>query len=164
MPAQFFELLTQQGSGHHTGWSVTSGVGHSSSSPAKHVLKEYDRSIRGFAYRISDQSTRLGYPEVTVKKTSLKYQKILVVQAYIPRSCSFSFEVGFTDSGGTRRRLIFSSSLQTFQLKSNPLHSSASLFQSHHPQSLTAEFDKVSVNGIAKCLLLKISTVAKPGS
>lgn len=128
------ELLTQQGSSNYSGWQSGGKSGD--------VVKEYDKSIRGFCYKFADRSGgRLSLPASPSERLNLIHP-ILVFQVRIPAGASLTLEVGIVDTGKTRRRLIFSSNLTSTSLKSNPLHSSVSLLNSHNPLSEKTVFDQ----------------------
>ena len=68
----------------------------------------YDKSVRGYVFSCNNGRMQLPRDE---HKSMLLHQHVLVLQIMLVPDRAFSLELGFTDAGNTRRRLILSSSL-----------------------------------------------------
>ena len=79
--------------------------------------KVYDKSVKGYIFSCNNGRMQLPKDE---RKSMMLHQPVLVLQMMLIPERAFSLEVGFTDTGNTRRRLILSSSFS--DVKVTPLH------------------------------------------
>ena len=76
--------------------------------------------MRGNVYIVGGlPGYKLQLPRDERKALALE-QPVLALQVKLPSGQPFSFEVSFTDAGGTRRRLVFSKAFS--EVKETPLH------------------------------------------
>ncbi|KAG2436077.1 hypothetical protein HYH02_011588 [Chlamydomonas schloesseri] len=104
------EVLGTQGQNPLSAWKV--------SGPQKGVQKVYDKALKGYVFACG-AGCKMALPRDDRSSLGLS-QPNLLLQLEIGLGGPFSVEVGVTDSSGTRRRMILSSSFS--ELKSTPLH------------------------------------------
>eukprot|EP00198_Chlamydomonas_reinhardtii_P002011 XP_001691347.1 predicted protein [Chlamydomonas reinhardtii] len=104
------EVLGTQGQNPLSAWKV--------SGPQKGVQKVYDKALKGYVFACG-AGCKMALPRDDRSSLGLS-QPHLLLQLEIGLGGPFSVEVGVTDSSGTRRRMILSSSFS--ELKSTPLH------------------------------------------
>ncbi|KXZ42223.1 hypothetical protein GPECTOR_179g246 [Gonium pectorale] len=104
------EVLGTQGQNPLAQWKV--------SGPQKGIQKVYDKALKGYVF-VASGGCRLALPRDERAALGLT-QPHLLLQLEVGVGVPFSLELGLTDAGGTRRRVILSSSFS--ELKSTPLH------------------------------------------
>ena len=77
----------------------------------------YDKSVKGYVFSCNNGRMQLPKDE---KRGMHLFQHVVVLQIMLLPDKAFSLELGFTDAGNTRRRLILSSSFN--DIKMTPLH------------------------------------------
>ncbi|CAM9866448.1 unnamed protein product, partial [Discosporangium mesarthrocarpum] len=105
------EILSSTGRDPTAAWKLTGKV-----------ARVYDKTVKGYVLVLSGgASTRIQLPPQAKGALGLR-QRFLVLQVYVHASAEkpFSLELGVTDGGGTRRRLVLSSSFKA--LHCTPLH------------------------------------------
>ncbi|CAM9591086.1 unnamed protein product, partial [Choristocarpus tenellus] len=105
------EVLSSAGKDPAAAWKITGKI-----------VRVYDKGVKGFVQVVSGgATTRMQLPP-QVKGTLGLRQRYLVIQVFTHSSTDrpFSIELGVTDAGGTRRRLVFSSAFRA--LHCTPLH------------------------------------------
>jgi hypothetical protein len=89
------------------------------------LKKAYDRSVKGYVF-VSDANSKLQLPKDTRKTDLHLLQPYLLLQVKILNKKQFHFEVAFTDTLGSKKRLIFYGAIPFAYTKDNiarqPLH------------------------------------------
>ncbi|KAA6390082.1 MAG: hypothetical protein EZS28_014392 [Streblomastix strix] len=104
----------------------------------------FDREAKSNVFNLSSANCRLQVPKDD--KTSLNNpHQFLVLQICIPLTAQFSFQIGVSDSHGSKRRLIFSTALK--DLCETPLHARIPLLDIKKGSWVNACFD---ISGFTK--------------
>eukprot|EP00742_Colponemidia_sp_Colp-10_P003627 GILJ01003861.1.p1 GENE.GILJ01003861.1~~GILJ01003861.1.p1 ORF type:complete len:847 (+),score=73.44 GILJ01003861.1:39-2543(+) len=126
-----FEIFSTQGSNPVALWKVTAGI-----------QKVLDKTVKGYVYSIDGTQSRMQLPKDEKKGLGL-VQPHLIFQIYLPVGRPLTLEVGVSDSGKTRRRLLFSSAFK--ETVSTPLHARIPIHVIRRGTWLNLALDMVSL-------------------
>ncbi|XP_064605287.1 protein CFAP20DC-like isoform X2 [Liolophura sinensis] len=106
----FVEVFTPQGKDPTANWKVTGSV-----------RKIFEKEVKSYIYVLEGvpTTTKIQLPKDS-KSTVTLVQRFLVLQIYLAKGQDFNFELGLTDLGKNKRRVLFSTSQRDIQ--TTPLH------------------------------------------
>ncbi|CAG5120808.1 unnamed protein product, partial [Candidula unifasciata] len=132
----YFELLSTQGRDFMNSWKESSSG----------IKKIYEKDVKGFILTLegSPATTKLVSPKDQKQSLSL-VQRFLVLQLYLPKGVDFSLELGATDLGNNKRRILLSTAQKETQV--TPLHAKFPLTIVRRAVWLNLVIDMVSFIG-----------------
>ncbi|KAL5014677.1 hypothetical protein ScPMuIL_008947 [Solemya velum] len=111
----FFEIFTPQTKDSVANWKLCSGV-----------RKAYEKEVKSYVYSLegTTATTKMQLPKDSKLSLTL-VQRFLNFQIIVPKGQDFSIELGITDLGNNKRRLLLSTSQKETQV--TPLHAKVPL-------------------------------------
>ncbi|KAJ8301141.1 hypothetical protein KUTeg_020128 [Tegillarca granosa] len=107
----YFEIFTPQGKDVTANWKISGGI-----------KRMYDKEVKSYVYSLegTPATTRMQLPKDSSRHSLTLVQRFLIFQISVAKGQDFSIEIGVTDLGNNKRRLLFSSSQKETQV--TPLH------------------------------------------
>uniref|UniRef100_A0A1I8HJ28 DUF667 domain-containing protein n=1 Tax=Macrostomum lignano TaxID=282301 RepID=A0A1I8HJ28_9PLAT len=101
--SQYYELFSAQGRGPAENWKVSGSS----------IRKVFDKELHTYVYSLegSPSTCKMTLPSDKRKPLSIVHG-FLCLQVFLAQNAEFSFELIVTDSGGNRRRLLFSTTVR----------------------------------------------------
>lgn len=109
------EILSCQGKDPLQKWKISNSSGNGTAGLA------YEKNVKGYAVQLegSTVTSKMQLPKTSKKPLHLT-QKYLVLQVYVPAAKDFSIELAMTDTTGSKRRVLMSTSAREISI--TPLH------------------------------------------
>ncbi|XP_069141181.1 protein CFAP20DC-like isoform X2 [Argopecten irradians] len=111
----YFEILTLQGKESSAHWKFSGGV-----------KKVFDKEVKSYIYSLegTTSTTKVHFPKDQSQAVPL-IQRYLVIQLHLAKGQDLSIELGVSDLGNNKRRLLFSTAQKETQV--TPLHAKVPL-------------------------------------
>ncbi|XP_038068577.1 protein CFAP20DC-like isoform X2 [Patiria miniata] len=131
----YVEVFSCQGKEPLAKWKLTG---------AASIHKVYEKEAKSFVHVLegAGTSTKIQLPK-DVKQTLALVQRFLVLQVFVPLGQDFSIELGVSDMGNNKRRLLFSTAQK--EIAATPLHAKIPLTVVRRAMWLNLCIDLVSM-------------------